>query len=83
MVRNALKAIKEFFKPRYRVIIEMDDNGAVYLQRENLFGTWIYVSDVLGAIEFESVMSAFCYVEVTHENRDYEISILIRWEDEK
>ena len=50
MVRNALKRL---FKPEYRVIIEMSENCAVYIQRKNIFGSkWHYVSDVLGAIEF-------------------------------
>lgn len=84
MVRNALKAIKEFFKPRYRVILEMSENGAIYIQRQSLFGSkWHYVCDVFGAIEFESIMSAFCYIEVMHEGKEYEVSMLIRFEDEK
>lgn len=84
MVRNALKAIKEFFKPRYRVILEMSEGGAVFAQRKSLIGDkWHYVSDVFGAIEFESIMSAFCFIEVTHEGREYEVSLLIRFEDEK
>lgn len=83
MVRKLIKKVKEFFKPRYRVILEMDENGAIYIQRENLLGSWYYISDVFGAIEFESIMSAFCFIEVQHMNRDYEVSIVIRWEDEK
>ena len=83
MVRKLIKKVKEFFKPRYRVILEMDENGAVYVQRKSLLGSWYYISDVFGAIEFESIMSAFCFIEVMHEGKEYEVSVLIRFEGEE
>lgn len=84
MVRKLIKKVKEFFKPRYRVILEMDENGAVYVQRKSLIGDkWHYVCDVFGAIEFESIMSAFCFIEVMHEGKEYEVSMLIRFEGEE
>ena len=80
MVRNALKRL---FKPEYRVVIEMSENGAVYVQRKNLFGRkWHYISDMFGAVEFESVSGACCYIDVKHEYREYDLHILIRFEDE-
>lgn len=79
-----LNALKRLFKPEYRVIIEMSENGAVYIQRKNIFGRkWHYVSDVLGAIEFESVVSAFMFIDVMHEYREYEVSMLIRFDGEE
>lgn len=81
MVRNALKRL---IKPVYRVVVEMSEGGAVYVQRKNMFGKgWHYISDVFGAIEFESVVSAWAYIDVTHEYREYECSLLFRfdWEE--
>lgn len=78
----ALNALKRLIKPRYRVVVEMSNSGAVYLQRKNVFGKWVYVCDVFGAIEFEFVRHAFAYIEALHVRRIPEVSMLVTFEGE-
>lgn len=80
MAINALKRIKS---PRYRVVVEMSNNGAVFMQRQNFWGKWVYVCDVFGAIEFEFARHAFAYIEALHVRRKPEISMLVTFEGEE
>lgn len=78
----ALDALKRIIRPRYRVVVDMEGNGAVYIQRQGFWGKWHYVSDVFGAIEFEFTRHAFAFIETLHERRKYDVSMLVTFEGE-
>lgn len=78
----AFNALKRIIKPVYRVVLDMERGGAIFIQRKNFWGKWKYLEDALGNMEFSFVHHAFSYIDVMNEHRNYSVSLLIRFKGE-
>lgn len=77
------KVLNRVIVPKYRIVIEMKEHGVIRIQRQGLLGGWRYLEDSMGMIEYTHPHHAFVHVDNMHKRREYEVSILALWGNEK